>query len=440
MLAIYSWAAHVGAVVSVIVTAISMSVASGSWRQQKNPIDFAYMAGAAVWLLYLVFGYFDEQASFHEWVGFVTHVGYQLVMVGICFFLLVSASVTRLRTHALWMLQGALGLLLLVLDRQQVMGPDVAHQLWIALNLICASTLSIYLGLHVYRQRSYRCWLVFAASLLGLGICFEDFLSERHIGAGVTLTQYFYAFFLQVVWLLITNRAGRPEPAAVLGGPRTHSTWENVTGFFPDMNTSALAVNSERRRIAQDLHDGVGSQLMNLLATLDTQKPEQRAVALILEQSLLDLKVMVDNIENTEGNVIQALGMLRYRVQHALDKLGIRMVWMVDIDGPLENFCGERALHVLRIAQECISNIMRHAGASVIEVRCRYHAESDSLRLEVNDNGSGIPSRKDGRPTGKGLAGLQRRADKLGGKLKIVTKAEHGTSVRLQVPLSPSGA
>ncbi|MGV8804215.1 MAG: sensor histidine kinase [Polaromonas sp.] len=440
MLAIYSWAAHAGAVVSVAVTVVSMSVASRSWRQQKNPIDFAYMAACVAWLLYLTFGYFDEQAWFHAWAEFAAHVGYQFVMGGISFFLLVSASVTRLRVHALWMAQGVFGLLLLVLDRQQIMGPDGAHQFWIALNLICVSTLSFYLGLQVYRQHSYRCWLVFAASLLGLGICFEDFLSERHMGSGVTLTQYFYAFFLQVVWLLITNRAGRPEPAAVLGGRRTHSTWENVTGFFPDMNASALAVNSERRRIAQDLHDGVGSQLMNLLATLDTHKPEQQAIALILEQSLLDLKVMVDSIESTEGNVIQALGMLRYRVQHALDKLGIRMVWMVDVDGPLENFCGERALHVLRITQECISNTMRHAGASVIEVICRYHSESDCLQLEVHDNGRGIPSRKDGRPTGKGLSGLQRRADKLGGKLKIVTKAQHGTSVRLQVPLSPPSA
>ena len=435
MLAIYSWASQVGSIVSVAVTVVSMSIAAKSWQKQKNPIDFAYMAGAAAWLLYLAIGYLDSPNSSGHWILFATHAGYQMVLVGVSFFLLVSASVTRLRIHVLWMTQGSLGLLLLLLGVQSFMPPALAHQLWVALNLACVSALSFYLGLHVYRQRSYRCWLVFSASLLGLGISFEDFLSERHIGFGVTLIQYFYAFFLQVVWLLITNRAGRPEPAAVLGSRRTHSTWENVTGFLPDMDLSSVAVNSERRRIAQDLHDGVGSQLMNLLATLDTQKPEQQAIALMLEQSLLDLKVMVDNIENTEGNVLQALGMLRYRVQHALDKLGIRMVWMVDVDGPLETFCGERSLHVLRITQECLSNIMRHAQASVIEVICRYHPESSSLQLEVHDNGCGIPARTEGRPMGKGLAGLQRRADKLGAKLQITTKTHKGTSVKLRVPL-----
>ena len=222
----------------------------------------------------------------------------------------------------------------------------LAYRLWVALNLVCASTLSLYLGFNVYRERTYRCWLVFGGSLLGLGICFEDLLASALLRQGTTLAQYFYASFLLMVWLLITNRAGRPEPAAVPGTGRTHSAWENVTGFFPDTDFSAPAVTHERRRIAQDLHDGIGSQIVTILATLDTRLPEQQAVALGLEQCLLDLKIMVDGIDSAEGSVIDALGRLRYRVQHALDKLGIRMVWLVDVDGPLQDFRGEHAQQV----------------------------------------------------------------------------------------------
>ena len=435
----YSWAAQAAAVLSGALTVAAMTVAARAWKRQTNPIDFAYAVGAASWLVYLLASNLSTVATTNLWAVFTAHAGYQIVMIGVSFFLLVSASVTRFRIHAVWMIQGVVGLLLLLV--WSVWGSlesDLPYRLWVTLNLVCASALSLYLGLNVYWQRTYRSWLVFCGALLGLGICFEYLLGASRLHPGTTLAQYFYAFFLLVVWLLITNRAGRPEPAAVPGPGRMHSTWENVTGFFPDADCSAQAVTSERQRIAQDLHDGVASQLVNILATLDTRAPEQKAVALALEQCLIDLKIMVDSIDSAEGSVIDALGRLRYRMQHALDKLDIHMVWMVDVEGPLQDVCGERAQHVLRITQECLSNIMRHAHASVIKVICRYLPESGSLLLEVHDNGCGIASREAGRPVGKGLEGLQRRADKLGGQLQITTKAERGTNVRLLVPLHGS--
>ena len=193
-------------------------------------------------------------------------------------------------------------------------------------------------------------------------------------------------------------------------------------------------MTKERRRIAQDLHDGVGSQIVNILATLDTRSQDHQTVALALEQCLLDLKIMVDSIDSSEGPVIDALGRLRYRVQHALDKLGIHMIWIVDVDGPLQEYSGERAQQILLITQECLSNVMRHAHASVVKVICGYQHESGSLLLEVHDNGCGMASQEAGRPAGKGLIGLQRRADKLGGLLQIFSE-EGGTCIRLLVPL-----
>lgn len=432
----YSWAAQVGAVLSGGATLATMTVSARAWKRQRNPIDLAYTVGTAGWLLYLLASSISVVAPTNSWAVFATHASYQILVIGVTYFLLVSASVTRFSIHSVWMAQGLGGLLLLL--AWNVWGsqePDLAYKLWVLLNLACASALSLYLGLNVYRRRTYRCWLVFGGSLLGLGICFEDLLAAAHLRPGTTLAQYFYAAFLLLVWLLITNRVGRPEPAAVPGMDRTNSTWENVTGFFPETDQSGLAVIQERRRIAQDLHDGVGSQLVNILATLDVRAPQQQAVALALEQCLVDLKFMVDSIDGSEESVVEALGQLRYRVQHALDKLGIRMIWTVDVDGPLQDFHGERAQQVLRITQECLSNIMRHAGATVVEVVCRYLHDSDSMLLEVRDNGCGIASREAGRPTGKGLQGMQHRARKLGGYLQISTKSRVGTRVRLLVPL-----
>lgn len=438
----YAWAVQVGALLSGVVSVVTMTIAARSWKKQGNPIDLAYMFGSAGWVLYLLACNLIAVAINNSSTLLVIHVGYQIAMVGVSFFLLICASVTSFKVHALWMMQGLAGMTLLPFawNVWSFPGTDLAYRLWIALNLTCAAALSVYLGLNVHRARTYRSWLVFGSCLFGLGICFEDMLVADRLRTGTTLAQYFYAFFLLLVWLLITNRVGRPEPAAVpgTGKIRTHSTWENVTGFFPDTDYSTPAVNSERRRIAQDLHDGVGSQLVNVLATLNPRAPEQQAVALALEQCLLDLKIMVDNIDSADVSVIDALGRLRYRVQHALDKMAIRMVWMVDIDGPLLNFSGERAQQVLRITQECLANVMRHAHASVVEVTCRYLPESDSLLLEVYDNGCGIASYEADRPQGKGLGGLQRRAEKLGGQLQIATRSQQGTLIQLRVPLQGS--
>jgi signal transduction histidine kinase len=336
------------------------------------------------------------------------------------------------------MVQGVLGLLLLAWSS---LHQDLAYRLWIAVNLVSIAALCFYIGLKALRQGSYRCWLAFGGAFLGLGVCLEDMLGAGGVWLDYTFTQYFYAAFLLLYWLLMTNRTGRPEPTAVQEAEDSPTlNWEAITGFGPANKLASAAITNERQRIAQDLHDGVGSQLVNILARLDTRAPQQQAVAMALEQCLLDLKMIVDGIGSANDGLIDALGRLRYRVQHSLDKLGIRMIWTVEVDGPLQDFRGDRAQQVLRIAQECVANIMRHAHASVVEVRCRYVPESVSILLEVRDNGCGIPSREAGRPLGKGLESMRLRAVKLGGRLEIATKAKGGTRVRLVVPLHAPAA
>lgn len=432
----YQWAAQVGAVLSAVTAVLLLSVSVRAWIKQRNPIDLAFAVAMGGCLAYLLLSNASIVGATDPLALFATYAGYQIAIVAVSFFFLVSASVTRFIVHAVWMTQGILGLLLLAWYLWGPLEQELAYGLWVALNLACASVLSLYLGLKAWRLGTYRCWLVLGGSLLGLGIGFEDLLTDNSLRMGHSLAHYFYATFLLLLWLLITKRVGHAEPAAVPGAEHSPATgWESVTGFGPATDLATAAVAGERRRIAQDLHDGVGSQLVSLLATLDTHAPQQQALALALEQCLMDLKIMVDTIDTSDGSVVDALGLLRYRVQHSLDMLGIRMIWKVDVDGPLQALRGERALQVLRITQECLCNIMHHAQASVVEVVCRYEPESDSMLLEVRDNGTGIARREAGQPTGKGLEGMRLRARKLGGQLQIATKAKVGTRMRLLVPL-----
>jgi signal transduction histidine kinase len=440
----YQWATQTGAVLSAVAAVAVLTVAGRAWKRQRNPIDLAFavaMAGCLVFLLASSANTLATTYPSYLLALFATHAGYQIAIVAISYFFLVSTSVTRFKIHAMWMAQGVLGLLLLTWYVWGSLQQNLAYGLWVALNLVCGSALSLYVWLETCRLGPYRCWLVLGGSLLGLGIGFEDLLGENGMRLDHPMAHYFYAAYLLLLWLLITNRVGHPELAGVPGTEHSSaSAWENVTGFGPATKLASAAVADERRRIAQDLHDGVGSQLVNLLASLDTHAPQQQEVALALEQCLMDLKIMVDTIDTTDDSVIDALGRLRYRVQHSLDKLGIRMIWKVDVDGPLQALRGERALQVLRITQECLSNIMRHSHASVVEVVCCYVPESESMLLEVRDNGTGIASRGAGQPVGKGLEGMRLRALKLGGHLEIATKAKVGTRMRLLVPLQAPDA
>ncbi|MFC5523391.1 sensor histidine kinase [Polaromonas jejuensis] len=423
-----SWAGHTGAVLSAAAMAATMTVAGLAWQRRRNPLDLAYAVATGGWLLYLLSSSASALYDENPLVVFFARLGYQLTILAASFFLLIGVSVIRFEVHTVWMLQGLVGLLLLVWNAWGFFLQDLAYELWVVLNLVCASALFVVLAREVLRGDTDYRWLVLGGGLLGLGLCFHGLLTFSHLHPGTAPAQYFYPALMLLLWLLLTNRPAHARPPV-------DSAWATVTGFDPETGFAATAVANERRRIAQDLHDGVGSQLVNILATLDTRAPQQQAVALALEQCLMDLKIMVDTVDSTDACVVDVLGCLRYRVQHSLDKLGIQMVWTVDTDGPLQSFRGERALQVLRITQECLSNIMRHAQASVIEVICCYLPENKCLLLEVRDNGRGIASREGGRPKGKGMEGMQRRARELGAHLQITTKAQEGTRVVLIVPM-----
>lgn len=210
-------------------------------------------------------------------------------------------------------------------------------------------------------------------------------------------------------------------------------------------STPEVTVSQERRRIAQDLHDGVGSQLVSILSSLDRGIPQQRSLSFALEQCLLDVKILVDAIDESSESVTDALGRLRYRVQHSLDKLGIQMVWDVDVDGPLQTLRDDRSRQVLRIAQESIANVMRHSKARTVWLSCHCLADQQTLALEVRDDGVGFEQCAGGPGRGKGLEGMRRRAEACGGRFDIESAPGRGTRVRVTMavgerrPAGPNG-
>lgn len=205
------------------------------------------------------------------------------------------------------------------------------------------------------------------------------------------------------------------------------------------------AVLAERRRIASDLHDGVGSRLVALLASRDPRSGDgANELSIALQDCLLELQMTVDALDDeASATIVERLGHLRYRLQPAFDRLGIGLVWNVHDMAHARTVTPEAAMQVCRIAQEALSNVLRHSHASRVEVRFGPRDRSRGLVLEVEDNGQGLSpglglNPPAGSPLpealGKGLRSMRARADALHGELAVMDVAPHGLCVRLVMP------
>lgn len=196
----------------------------------------------------------------------------------------------------------------------------------------------------------------------------------------------------------------------------------------------ARAVADERERIMRDMHDGMGGQLVSTLAMVESGRGSPGAVADALRDALDDLRLVIDSLDPVEGDLGAALGQVRHRLEPRLERNGIRFDWRV-LDLPAVSDLGpERVLQVLRIVQEAIANVVKHAGASTV-ILATGAADLDGRRgvyVEVRDDGRGFDvAAANGR--GRGLANMRHRARDLGGSV-IVSSGDTGAAVRLWLP------
>ena len=93
------------------------------------------------------------------------------------------------------------------------------------------------------------------------------------------------------------------------------------------------------------------------------------------------------------------------------------------------------AIHMYRILQESLNNVVRHAGVKEAWVRVRYSPEK--MEMEVEDHGAGLPEKP--QESGLGMIGMRERAELLGGRIEFRRRAGGGTVVRVEAPLGAKG-
>lgn len=195
----------------------------------------------------------------------------------------------------------------------------------------------------------------------------------------------------------------------------------------------------ERRRIARELHDGVGQMLTALSLRLEAAQPTPRDEANLAEarrlaaDALGETRRLANRLRPARLDQVGLVGALRDLAEHAGIAVDVDVAPEVD-DRRLDPAATGEAY---RVVQEALSNVARHAG--VDRAWIGLDLVGGWLRLRVVDEGQGFDVAA-ATGSGLGLVGMQERAVLLGGSLVIDSAPGSGTTVELLVPLAPEPA
>jgi two-component system sensor histidine kinase UhpB len=195
------------------------------------------------------------------------------------------------------------------------------------------------------------------------------------------------------------------------------------------------ALEGERRRIGQELHDEIGQRLTGILLQLgrvSSEAPEslRERLGAVQEQTRAALDEVGALAWQLRPGILDDLGLLSAlkALVHTLQQHSDAPIETAFPDR-LEPMAPEVELAIYRIAQEGLNNALRHAGARTIRLELRL--DDERLELVVTDDGRGIPSDE---AEGPGIRGMRERSLLVGGRLRIDSPWGRGVRVRLDVP------
>lgn len=201
-------------------------------------------------------------------------------------------------------------------------------------------------------------------------------------------------------------------------------------------------LEEERRSIARELHDELG-QCVTAIRTIG---------AVIVNRTGGDPEThrSAQTIVEVAGHIYDVVhGIIRQLRPSALDHLGLRealeellQTWRerygrvearMELHGDLDRLGETINITVYRIVQECLTNVVRHAGAS--EVKISVTRTAGAIEVQVRDNGKGLGERNESEAARFGLMGMRERVEGLEGEFEIQSRPGEGLAVRARIPV-----
>ena len=203
-------------------------------------------------------------------------------------------------------------------------------------------------------------------------------------------------------------------------------------------------VQNERVRVAQDLHDDIGSRLLTSIHSADAQlRP-------LLQETLADVRTIAKGLTGAGSSLDLLLAELRHETMRRCELAQVQLKWPVAQNaqllrelpaeqvGQTLDYRWSKAL--LSSVREVVSNAIKHAQAQSLTVGYHYDAPTRSLHLQLQDDGVGMQAPTTTpeaavAATGVGLTSIKNRLNQIGGQVEWLASPEGGTRVHLILPL-----
>lgn len=309
--------------------------------------------------------------------------------------------------------------------------------------LLIGAGIGYRLTLSFYRSHRWQLALILASFVIELLLVLHDGL--LHLGIIVLTDIHLFQYGVPVMLIVFSiimisyyvSSLSEVETLNASLEKRIADKVDELELKFTQLKNSehARVLAEERTRIMRDIHDGFGGQLVSAIALLVDQSDEKSiTVRQLVQTALDDLRIMIDSLSQDDADLPALLGMFRSRIMSRFEQAGITLNWQVDKLPSIRHFGPERALQVLRILQEAVTNIVKHANAKTITLEAGYREAGNGpgkILIRVSDDGVGFDCETP-KP-GFGLENMRYRAGKIDAALDLKSDQTNGTRLSLLI-------
>jgi hypothetical protein len=420
------------------------------WMHQRDRIFLLYSAAELLWTLQVSDVLFDMAPLPWPLWGIVVNAAYAFAPGMMCLFVMAlmeirSTFLHRITKVYLW---SSLPVVLLAFSAEQ----PYLILIWKAILLVLCLLVSGALFKRGYSGLRAEQRVVSVIAMLSVLVGLRDVVvllilptwqipgTSVHPYGEIPYSRYSWLIFGLIMAWVISERL-RKSGLEIIRlndslASRLATREQELQAVFAQQAKSERqqATMEERQRLTRDMHDGLGSELLMTLLLAENKDVSRETVTNQLRETLDHLKLTVDAMHDTEGDVASMLGALRYRLTPRLVAAGIELEWDLQPLPALEGWTLNQARDLQMILFEALSNIIAHSGADQARFEARFDAKAARIILRLSDNGKGFNVVETDEKRGQGLRNMRSRAARM--KADLLISSSKGTRIVLMLPLT----